>query len=103
MTTYLACLGTRPEIIKMAPLHRELQQRGHRVVVLHTGQHEAVAEVLYRFFGMGPDVRLPPNGAAIGWATSRRCCSKGWIVRSPNPSRTWSWCRVTPRQHWWGH
>lgn len=59
MTTYLACLGTRPEIIKMAPLHRELQQRGHRVVVLHTGQHEAVAEVLYRFFGMGPDVRLP--------------------------------------------
>ena len=61
MTTYLACLGTRPEIIKMAPLHRELQQRGHRVVVLHTGQHEAVAEVLYRFFGMGPDVRLPPE------------------------------------------
>lgn len=59
MTTYLACLGTRPEIIKMAPLHRELQQRGHRVVVLHTGQHEAVAEVLYQFFGMGPDVRLP--------------------------------------------
>lgn len=61
MTTYLACLGTRPEIIKMAPLHRELQQRGHRVVVLHTGQHEAVAEVLYQFFGMGPDVRLPPE------------------------------------------
>ena len=61
MTTYLACLGTRPEIIKMAPLHRELQHRGHRVVVLHTGQHEAVAEVLYQFFGMGPDVRVPPE------------------------------------------
>lgn len=61
MTTYLACLGTRPEIIKMAPLHRELRQRGHRMVVLHTGQHEAVAEVLYRFFDMGPDIRLPPE------------------------------------------
>lgn len=61
MTTYLACLGTRPEIIKMAPLHRELRQRGHRVVVLHTGQHQAVADVLYQFFEMGPDVRLPPE------------------------------------------
>ncbi|KQW24495.1 MULTISPECIES: non-hydrolyzing UDP-N-acetylglucosamine 2-epimerase [unclassified Acidovorax] len=58
MTTYLACLGTRPEIIKMAPLHRELKLRGHRVVVLHTGQHAEVAEVLYRFFDMGPDLRL---------------------------------------------
>lgn len=59
MKTYLACLGTRPEIIKMAPLHRELRERGERVVVLHTGQHEAVAEVLYQFFDMGPDIRLP--------------------------------------------
>lgn len=58
MTTFLACLGTRPEIIKMAPVHRELQLRGHRVVVLHTGQHAQVAEVLYRFFDMGPDIRL---------------------------------------------
>lgn len=59
MKTYLACLGTRPEIIKMAPVHRELTERGHRVLVLHTGQHEAVADVLYQFFGMGPDIRLP--------------------------------------------
>lgn len=58
MKTYLACLGTRPEIIKMAPVHRALKERGDRVVVLHTGQHEAVAEVLYNFFDMGPDIRL---------------------------------------------
>lgn len=59
MKTYLACLGTRPEIIKMAPVHRALTERGHRVIVLHTGQHEAVAEVLYTFFNMGPEIRLP--------------------------------------------
>jgi len=59
MKTYLACLGTRPEIIKMASLHRTLKQRGENVVVVHTGQHEAVADVLYQFFGMGPDIRLP--------------------------------------------
>ena len=33
MKTYLACLGTRPEIIKMAPVHRELTERGHRVTL----------------------------------------------------------------------
>lgn len=61
MKTYLACLGTRPEIIKMAPLHRELKQRGDRLMVLHTGQHGAVADMLYRFFDMGPDIRLAPQ------------------------------------------
>ena len=72
MKTYLACLGTRPEIIKMAPVHRELVTRGHRVVVLHTGQHEAVAEVLYTFFSMGPDIRLPlqRRSARIGDLTA---------------------------------
>lgn len=58
MTTYLSVLGTRPEIIKMAMLHRELTLRGARSVVLHTGQHEAMAAALYRYFEMGPDVRV---------------------------------------------
>lgn len=58
MTRYLACIGTRPEIIKMASLHRVLKARGASIRVLHTGQHEEVAHVLYRFFGMGPDVQI---------------------------------------------
>lgn len=58
MTTYLSILGTRPEIIKMAVLHRELTRRGAKSVVLHTGQHEAVADALYRYFEMGPHVRV---------------------------------------------
>ena len=58
MTTFLACVGTRPEIIKMAMLHRVLRARGHRVVVLHTGQHEEIAQVLYRFFDMPPDIEV---------------------------------------------
>ena len=32
-------LGTRPEIIKMAPVIRECQRRGHDFFILHTGQH----------------------------------------------------------------
>ncbi|MFC1966124.1 non-hydrolyzing UDP-N-acetylglucosamine 2-epimerase [Chloroflexota bacterium] len=32
-------LGTRPEIIKMAPVIRELEQKGENYFILHTGQH----------------------------------------------------------------
>lgn len=58
MSGYLACMGTRPEIIKMAPLYHALRSRGHTVRVLHTGQHTDVAEQLYAFFGMPPDARV---------------------------------------------
>jgi UDP-N-acetylglucosamine 2-epimerase len=53
--TYLFCIGTRPEIIKMAPVYRRLKAHGQNVQVLHTGQHGAVADALYAFFGMPPD------------------------------------------------
>jgi len=55
---YLACIGTRPEIIKMAPVCSELKARGCTVLLAHTGQHEAVADALYAFFGLQPDVNL---------------------------------------------
>lgn len=58
MTTYLACMGTRPEIIKMAPIYKTLQARGENVQVLHTGQHEDVAQALYTFFDMDPDYQI---------------------------------------------
>lgn len=58
MSTYLVCTGTRPEIIKMAPVHRLLKERGESVQVLHTGQHEEVALSLYRYFDMGPDHQM---------------------------------------------
>ena len=32
-------LGTRPEIIKMAPIIAEIDKRGINQIVLHTGQH----------------------------------------------------------------
>ena len=58
MSTFLACTGTRPEIVKMAPVYQALQAQGHQVQLLHTGQHEAMAETLYSFFNMPPDARL---------------------------------------------
>jgi len=32
-------LGTRPEIIKMSPIIRALEERGIEFFILHTGQH----------------------------------------------------------------
>jgi UDP-N-acetylglucosamine 2-epimerase (non-hydrolysing) len=55
---YLLCIGTRPEIIKMAPVYHALMAQGKKVQVLHTGQHGAVAAELYRFFGMPPNLTL---------------------------------------------
>ena len=35
----IACVGTRPEIIKMQPIIREIQKSKHELVFVHTGQH----------------------------------------------------------------
>lgn len=35
----MVVLGTRPEIIKMAPVIRELQLRRQKMILVHTGQH----------------------------------------------------------------
>ena len=51
----LISVGTRPEIIKMAPVHAELRRRGMPVAGVHTGQHREMAETLYRFFGISPE------------------------------------------------
>ncbi|RZI71189.1 MAG: UDP-N-acetylglucosamine 2-epimerase (non-hydrolyzing) [Pseudomonas sp.] len=53
------CMGTRPEIIKMAPVHRALRASRVPTLVLHTGQHDQMAWPLYEFFGMRPDHVLP--------------------------------------------
>jgi UDP-N-acetylglucosamine 2-epimerase (non-hydrolysing) len=52
--TILMCMGTRPEIIKMAPVVKALAVQGLDPYVMHTGQHEDMAWPLYEFFGFQP-------------------------------------------------
>ncbi|MDZ4292762.1 MAG: UDP-N-acetylglucosamine 2-epimerase (non-hydrolyzing) [Hydrogenophaga sp.] len=87
MTTYLACIGTRPEIIKMASLHRVLKARGDRMLVLHTGQHEAMAHVLYRFFDMGPDlqIQLQRTSPRLGNLTAELLDSVDRVIGETKP------------------
>ena len=51
----LFAMGTRPEIIKMAPLYHGLKEHGVTPLIMHTGQHKELAYPLYEFFKMKPD------------------------------------------------
>ena len=64
----LISVGTRPEIIKMAPVHAELRRRGVPVAWVHTGQHREMAATLYRFFGIQPecDIGVERRNASLG-------------------------------------
>ncbi len=55
----LFVLGTRPEIIKLAPVIRQAKARdGLEPVLLHTGQHRELAEEMFGVFGLRPDIDL---------------------------------------------
>ena len=53
--------GTRPEIIKLAPVRHALIEKGITPVWIATGQHESLAENAYEAFGFRPDVQLRPE------------------------------------------
>lgn len=50
--------GTRPEVIKMAPIIHAARRRGHRVQVIFTGQHRELTSPLLEFFDIAPDIDL---------------------------------------------
>ncbi|MDO8309612.1 MAG: UDP-N-acetylglucosamine 2-epimerase (non-hydrolyzing) [Actinomycetota bacterium] len=59
---YLTAFGTRPEIIKLAPLVAELRSRGNPITVVNTGQHhdDSMNSDFTRDLGMRVDVDLAP-------------------------------------------
>lgn len=56
------CMGTRPEIIKMAPVAKAFDALGVKAHILHTGQHEEMAWPLYEFFQITPTSTLKLGG-----------------------------------------
>ncbi|MDQ1288690.1 MAG: hypothetical protein QG622_2256 [Actinomycetota bacterium] len=61
----LVPFGTRPEVIKLAPVVRALRSAGHDVTTVDTGQHTSavMAADVQRDLGLRPDVRLRlPDG-----------------------------------------
>ena len=58
--------GTRPEIIKLAPVYHALRQHEELCVLwVHTGQHGEMAADMLRCFGIEPDEQLSRNGSSL--------------------------------------
>lgn len=47
-------VGNRPQFIKLAPVSRELHQRGYKDIIIHTGQHydENMSDIFFRELGI---------------------------------------------------
>lgn len=55
----LVLCGTRPEVIKMAPVVMALKETaGIEPILCFTGQHRSMAEMAMRVFGLTPDIDL---------------------------------------------
>lgn len=54
----LVVMGTRPEVIKLAPVIVELKKQGIDTVVCATGQHREMLQQTLDVFGVKPDIAL---------------------------------------------
>lgn len=65
MKILIVC-GTRPEIIKLAPVYHFLcTQNWCKVTWLHTGQHQEMAEQILDCFDIVPDIVLTRAGSSL--------------------------------------
>lgn len=75
MLTVLCVIGTRPEVIKMAPVIKRLQMRSDvfRTVVCATGQHRQMLDQILKTFTLKPDIdlNLMQNDQTLAHLTSR--------------------------------
>ena len=54
----LVAFGTRPEIIKLAPVIQELKKSDLDVISVHTGQHDELAQDMLSLFNISPNFDL---------------------------------------------
>ena len=66
MKTLLIVCGTRPEIIKLAPVYLYLKQQSWaNVLWLHTGQHDEMSKKILACFEIIPDITLVREGTTL--------------------------------------
>ncbi len=58
MKKVIVGFGTRPEIIKLAPVIKALKDGGFKTIVVHTGQHDELAAEMLDLFSIEPDYNL---------------------------------------------
>jgi UDP-N-acetylglucosamine 2-epimerase (non-hydrolysing) len=77
----LVVFGTRPEIIKLAPIVFKLQEK-MEVRVFHTRQHDELADDVIKFFKITPDFN---ERTMLNMTEERRSGRIGQIMRAVNP------------------
>ncbi|HPR18768.1 MAG TPA: UDP-N-acetylglucosamine 2-epimerase (non-hydrolyzing) [Candidatus Cloacimonadota bacterium] len=77
----LIIFGTRPEIIKLAPVIFKLSEK-MEVRVFHTRQHDELADDVIKFFKITPDFN---ERAMLNMTEERRSGRIGQIIRAVNP------------------
>ncbi|OPX30189.1 MAG: UDP-N-acetylglucosamine 2-epimerase (non-hydrolyzing) [Candidatus Cloacimonas sp. 4484_143] len=77
----LVVFGTRPEIIKLAPIVYKLKEK-MEVRVFHTRQHDELADDVIKFFKISPDFN---EKTMLHSADERRSGRMGTILRAINP------------------
>jgi UDP-N-acetylglucosamine 2-epimerase (non-hydrolysing) len=89
MITVLSVIGTRPEVIKMAPVIAEMNRHSDsfRSVLCVTGQHREMLDQTLEVFGLKPDydldVMLPDQSLSL--LTSRLLEGLDSVVRQVGP------------------
>ncbi|WNL44638.1 UDP-N-acetylglucosamine 2-epimerase (non-hydrolyzing) [Dyella sp. BiH032] len=85
MQDILIVCGTRPEIIKLAPVYHALRATGWaRPRWLHTGQHGDMARQMLACFDIEPDIELERGGESLGeFSTRCRTLLDGVMASQP--------------------
>jgi UDP-N-acetylglucosamine 2-epimerase (non-hydrolysing) len=108
-------LGTRPEVIKLAPFVREARRRGHFVRVVHTGQHMSLTKPLMDFFDVHEDANLEamldkPSLSGLSQRVLERLDEKldaentKWVIVQGDTTTAfigayWAFCKKIPVAH----
>ena len=70
-------VGTRPEIVKMAPIVHECERRNIDLFLLHTGQH--YSDTMSKLFFRDLDLRDPDKNLNIGSGTQAEQTAKALV------------------------
>jgi UDP-N-acetylglucosamine 2-epimerase (non-hydrolysing) len=83
----LACVGTRPEVIKMAPVIHELARRGEQVHLVTTGQHREMLRQALDTFELEPDIdlELMQSGQSLAELTGRAIPALDRVIGETHP------------------
>ena len=91
MDNILLIIGTRPELIKVAPLYIEMKNRGLDVKILDTGQHRDILEPYWKVFGIEADYNIDilSKGQDLANLTSKGLVQINELLISLKENESW--------------